>query len=305
MENNYIYIILDKTIQGEWFYKDILFKYKPIYVGMGSGNRYKSHLTSKLRKRETNLLKFNIIKSLIESGNTPLSIKVYENLSRIDAEKIETDIIKKFGKIINNTGILTNISNGGEHSPFYNKSGENTNSKKVYQYDLQGNFIKEWDCLREVGRILNKSFISIGDCCRGRSRVSHGYQWSYDLKEMYPIIVGENIRAQKKVYKFDDNGLLIKEYKSLKEACSDIHISKSLLSSIILNGRNYLNFMYSYDKDFKVDFNRLTHFHKIDVNGEIMNLTNKEIMQMFNVSKQYFSIVKSNKIKKPKFKVIY
>ncbi len=305
MENNYIYIILDKTIQGKWFYKDILFKYKPIYVGMGSGERYKKHLTTKIRKSETNLIKCNLIKSLIESGNKPLSIKVYENLSRTDAEKIEIDIISIFGRIVNDTGILTNISKGGEYSPFYNKSIDNINSKKVYQYDLNGNLIKEWDSLREAGRVLNKSFNSIGDCCRGRSRTSHGYQWSYELKEMYSVIQGENILSQKKVYKFDDNGILIKEYKSLTDASCDLKISKSLLSSIILDSRNYHNFMYSYDKNFKVNFNRITHFHKIEVDGEIINITNKEIMKRFNVSKQYYSTVRSNKIKKPKFKVIY
>lgn len=37
----------------------------------------------------------------------------------------------------------------------------------------------------------------------------------------------------------------------------------------------------------------------------IINVTNKEIMKMFNVSRYYYNSVKSNKIKKPKFKVIY
>ena len=63
--------------------------------------------------------------------------------------------------------------------------------------------------------------------------------------------------------------------------------------------------MYSYNEDFKVNFNRISHFHKIEVNGEVINVTNKEIMKMFNVSRYYYNSVKSNKIKKPKFKVIY
>jgi hypothetical protein len=302
---SYIYIILDITSPGEWVYNDKKFNYKPIYVGMGSGDRYKRHLTTKLHKCETNYTKQKLIKILIESGNTPLSIKIFVNITRDEAKVIEKDIIKHFGKLIDNSGILTNITDGGEETPCNSMGVNNIHSKKVYQYSLNGDFIKEWDGLREVGRIINKNSNTIGDCCRGKTKTAHGYQWSYESKEMYPVVAGENKSCYKKVYKFDYLGDIVDEYESLSKACLANAADKSTLSSVILNSKNYHNFMYSYDENFKVNFNRISHFHKIEVNGEVINVTNKEIMKMFNVSRYYYNSVKSNKIKKPKFKVIY
>ncbi len=273
---------------------------------MGSGDRYKRHITTKLHKCENNYTKFNLIKSLIESGNTPLSIKIYEDLNRKDAIEIEKDIIKFFGKKIDKTGILTNISNGGEDSPANRMGGDNIHSKKVYQYYTDGSFYKEWDSLSDAARYLDKRSNTIGDCCRGKIKTAYGYQWTYEYKDSLSIVIpNEKKSIHKKVYKFDYYGNIVNEYTSLRDACLDNGVQKSTLSSAILNKKNLHNFMYSYNEDFKVNFNRLSHFHQIEVNGEIINITNKEIMKQFNVSKYYYTCVKRGKIKKPKFKVIY
>lgn len=307
---NYIYIILDITIPGEWFYKDLKFDYKPIYVGMGSGRRYEYHFATNLRKNESNYTKFNIIKKHILDGNKPISIKIYDKLSREDAKVIEKEIIKHFGKKIDGSGILTNIADGGEETPCNKIGGENIHSKKVYQYNIDGTFIKEWDCLREVGRILNKSFSTIGDCCRGKCKTAYGYQWSYEYIEFIePVCVNNKHKLYKPVYKFNDEGILICKYESLKDACIENNFSKSVLSNHISSEKNYYNHFYSYNKDFNVDKLKLkkekSHFHKIEYNGEILRLSNKEIMNMFNVSRFYITQIKQNKIKSPKFNLIY
>ena len=61
----------------------------------------------------------------------------------------------------------------------------NRKKKKVYQYDLNGNFIREWESTREIQRVLNLSRGSLSDCCRG---VKHrhtlgGYIWKYEKKK--------------------------------------------------------------------------------------------------------------------------
>lgn len=307
---NYIYIILDITITGEWYYKNKKFEYKPIYVGMGSGNRFEYHFTTKLRKNESNYTKFNIIKEHILNGNKPISIKIYEKLNRDDAKLIEKEIIKHFGKKIDGTGILTNITDGGEETLCNKLGGENIHSKKVYQYNINGEFIKEWECLREVGRILGKSFSNIGDCCRGKTKTAYGYQWFYNFKDnVQPVFINNKDKQYKKVYKFDDNGVLLKEYKSLNETSLETKFNKSILSKHIISGKNYYNSFFSYDKNFKIDKLKLkiekSHFHKIEYNNQILHLNNKEIMNMFGVSRYYITQLKQEKIKKPKFNLIY
>ena len=71
-----------------------------------------------------------------------------------------------------------------ETAPAYGRFGkEHPASKKVYQYDLLGNFIKEWDCLSEVQRHLNILVTHITACCNGRQKTAGGYIWKRQFDE--------------------------------------------------------------------------------------------------------------------------
>jgi hypothetical protein len=51
--------------------------------------------------------------------------------------------------------------------------------KKVNQYDLDGNFIKQWDSIKKAGRSLNIFPQNIGKVCRGQQKYAKGYVWRY------------------------------------------------------------------------------------------------------------------------------
>ena len=51
--------------------------------------------------------------------------------------------------------------------------------KPVLQYDLDGNFIKEWESGQEVKRQLGYSQGNIASCCRGIYAYAYGYKWKY------------------------------------------------------------------------------------------------------------------------------
>lgn len=50
-------------------------------------------------------------------------------------------------------------------------------SKKIIQYDLEGNFIKEYTGINEAMRETKISHICA--CCKGKRRVAGGYIWRY------------------------------------------------------------------------------------------------------------------------------
>ena len=52
-------------------------------------------------------------------------------------------------------------------------------SKVVLQYDLNGNFVKEWSSIMEVKRQLGISNSNVSDCCRGKQKTCCGYKWRY------------------------------------------------------------------------------------------------------------------------------
>lgn len=52
-------------------------------------------------------------------------------------------------------------------------------SRKINQYDLNGNYIKTWNSMGEIKRELGISHCTISDCCRGKQSTSGGFIWKY------------------------------------------------------------------------------------------------------------------------------
>ena len=51
-------------------------------------------------------------------------------------------------------------------------------SKKVLQFTLDGEFIREWPSVAEVGR-NGYNFSHIAACCRGEYKQAYGFKWCY------------------------------------------------------------------------------------------------------------------------------
>lgn len=52
-------------------------------------------------------------------------------------------------------------------------------SKPIEQYDLEGNFIKEWNSAAQVERDLGFNHSNISQCCLGRYNVAYNYKWKF------------------------------------------------------------------------------------------------------------------------------
>jgi len=51
--------------------------------------------------------------------------------------------------------------------------------KPILQYDLEGNFIKEWESATTAARFLNKQNGNIVECLKGKKKKAYGYIWKY------------------------------------------------------------------------------------------------------------------------------
>lgn len=56
-------------------------------------------------------------------------------------------------------------------------------AKKVRQYDLKGNFIKEYESTIEVERQLGYFQSSISNCCNNKRKTAYGFKWKYVNEE--------------------------------------------------------------------------------------------------------------------------
>ena len=57
---------------------------------------------------------------------------------------------------------------------------KNHNARKIIQYSLNGEFIREWGCIMDAVRELNISR-NISACCLGQLKTSGGYIWRYKI----------------------------------------------------------------------------------------------------------------------------
>ena len=62
----------------------------------------------------------------------------------------------------------------GNYKPYTDKLG-----KKVNQYDLDGNFIKQWKSIAEIEREMNIKATHISRVCRKKRKTTGGYKWEY------------------------------------------------------------------------------------------------------------------------------
>lgn len=51
--------------------------------------------------------------------------------------------------------------------------------RKINQYDLQGNFIKQWNSVKEAQEELNIPNQNIIKVCQGKRHTAGGYKWEY------------------------------------------------------------------------------------------------------------------------------
>lgn len=120
-----------------------------------------------------------------------------------------------------------------EQRPFYGIRGENNpNSIKVYQYDRQGVFIKEWGSIIDAARTFDNpvsAATGITACCKGKLPATKGYIWRYFYTEKLNESAPSHIKT---IYQYDIDGSFIASYKKIKDLIDVFNVSKNRVGII-------------------------------------------------------------------------
>ena len=113
--------------------------------------------------------------------------------------------------------------------------------KPILQYDLQGNFVKEWE-----GASLIDGFEStnIASCCKGKIFRSQGFIWRYKEGDDYPTkIEVPTCRStmNRAILQCDTSNNIIKEYPSISKAAESIGIKSGNLCKYLKKGGYFNN----------------------------------------------------------------
>ena len=121
----------------------------------------------------------------------------------------------------------------------------------VYQYTLDGEFVREWKSTAEIQRQLGYHHGNIWACCNGVYASSNGYQWSYTkYDKMKPIKTAIQRRAEKRcnaVEQYTKDGKFVAEYPSMQEAARQTGYCQSFIS-LCCNGKKELAYWYTWKK---------------------------------------------------------
>jgi hypothetical protein len=206
--NPYIYSYFDKK------------KQQIIYIGKTNG-RDKSYRTgSKILKRYIDIFGYDIFDSRFDRN-------IIESCALDKLDEREEYWIKYYNTCINGV----NITKGGRFD------WKRQNQKPVLQYDLEGNFIKEWLSGREASYILNlKNYDSISACCLGKQKTGGGFIWRFKTKNFKLKIKIQKRKQYKQriggggAISFTLNGV---KYISKEECMRLLNISQNKLNKLI------------------------------------------------------------------------
>jgi hypothetical protein len=200
------------------------------YIGKTVNPKYRlrEHLYESVK---TQNYRCNWIRGLIKRGLTPifniLEICPVQNFEEREAYHISLYDFKE----------LTNSDEKGQGNKNRRRElVENANykNKKVYQYDLNGNFIKEYKSTREAARQLSISHGNITRCCNKIAKHASGFIFSY--KQEKQGIVSRPNAVKLPIMELDSDGNTIQEWNSLMDCSRDTKIDNGNLSRVC-NGK--------------------------------------------------------------------
>ena len=224
---------------------------------IGKTNNIEKRLEHHIANREyLNSHKNSWIKGLINNGISP-KLEIIDEVP-VDNwqfwEKHYIKLFKSFGaKLVNGSeggdgGVTKEVAekiSKARKGRFYGKNSHR--AKVVFQYGMNGFFIRKWDSMNMAAKELGIDRSGITRCCSDKYSENScgGYMWSL---RMAGKLKYKNKR-EKPVLQIDMNGNVVIEWSSCKEAVGDMGITKRYLNSICRRGNAYRGFYWKYKNE--------------------------------------------------------
>ena len=128
----------------------------------------------------------------------------------------------------------------------YNQNGDNkiqyNTNKKIYQFSLDGKFIKEYNSIQEAVNFTNIKHCNISAAATGITKSAGNYLWSFTkIPPKY-----KKLTQHKKcnIVKYDENNNYLQTYTTIKDAAKSIDVSLNTFRrhviDIINNGNEFV-----------------------------------------------------------------
>ena len=212
-------------------------------------------------------------------------------------ERLEIHYIKEY----RDAGVkLTNLTDGGE--------GGAHNKRKVFQYDINGNFIKEYSSVKEIADEYNVNAGVPSHSLNQKSRKLFKNTYIFSSHEKASNFDFNN--SHKKITQYTLDGRLVREYNSQIEASKETNIPDSAINNC-LSGRyrQSHNFLWFYSDNipkeiekycgrysrmvkpvlqYDLNYNLIAEFKSINEAGRFLNISSGNIvLNLKGITKTY------------------
>lgn len=117
----------------------------------------------------------NLILTKTNSKSGKLSREVCEKKSK----SMKGKFIRRGVILSENTKQLMSLAAEGKSKPWLKGRKCPKPNKIILQYDLQGNFIKEWESAKVASGSLNKTKSNITAVANGSKKIAYNFKWKY------------------------------------------------------------------------------------------------------------------------------
>lgn len=111
------------------------------------------------------------------------------------------------------------------------KNNNHPANKAIIQYNLDGNFIKEWISFKEIKTILGFCDRALIDVCKGRTISACGFVWRYKTFNYLLKIKVPKKSINQLLIQYDKKMSVINQFESMKQANKITKISKTAISN--------------------------------------------------------------------------
>ena len=230
-----------KSLEGTEIWKSIE-GYEGLYEVSNLGrvrslDKYTLYKPSLYKGKFRTLRKGRILTPKISSTGY-LEVSLCKNLKQL-SYRVHRLVAKAFIPNPNNYPVINHINevktdNRVENLEWcttkYNMEVYHQKRMLIYQYDLSGNLIKLWDSITKAAEYYNIDKTGIQHCCKGTLKTYYNFIWSY--KELIEDDYNNRITNYnpEEVGLFDHNGVLIRKFKSMREASKFAKCNSSFIS---------------------------------------------------------------------------
>lgn len=200
------------------------------------------------RKRVQFPQKSNWIKSLLDTGKYPI-IELIEETDDILADSRERYWVDFYKDKFTLFNVMFNSNNCSIREDL---------RKKVYQYNKDGLFLKEWESILSVEKELKIPAGNIIKGCKGERKSGGDFMWRYYKVESINKYTKDSFK--KPVYQYDYLGHLIAEYECAREAIGFNY--KNISQCCVGDKMSHKGFQWSFDKAERFNEYKKKNNHK-------------------------------------------